>query len=366
MKICFLMRSEYESVHGGDVIQIENYKNQLETRGHSCTLSGSFLDEEFDVYIIVNIDRPIELYVYYLKIKKTNKPYYIVPIHHPIDAVSYYEQHIKGGLSGLFATVFRSFYTREKIKNLYRAFRGRSWYFKHIILTLPFNYISLTSQVIQESNGLFCISEQEADSIRARFTHDFTYCVLINAVAADKVCSSKNDLASLNDMYDVVVVGRIESRKNQVGIIRALKDSNLKVAIVGPLSELDGKYKDEFLKLVSSHNNISHLGALPHSSLFPLLRKCKVLINASYFEVSPLVDVEAAILGCRVVSTKNGYTKSNIEDVALVDPDDYEQIHAACISEISKWPTSHRINREVYSWSFAGDKMDNFILSTLK
>lgn len=366
MKICFLMRSEFSLVHGGDVIQIENYKLQLESRGHSCTLLGSFPDEEFDVYIIVNIDRPIELYAYYLKIKKINKPYYIVPIHHPIDAVSYYEEHIKGGISGLFATIFRSFYTREKIKNLYRAFRGRSWYLKHIILTLPFSYVSLTAKVIRESNGLFCISEQEADSIRARFGHDFTYCVLINAVAVDKVCSSTNDAVSPSDMYDVVVVGRIESRKNQVGIIKALKDSNLKVAIVGPLSVQDAKYKDDFLKLVSSHNGISYLGALPHSSLFPLLRKCKVLVNASYFEVSPLVDVEAAILGCRVVSTKNGYTKSNIEDVSLVDPDDYGQIHAACISEIGKWPTSHMINREVYSWSFAGDKMEDFILSTLK
>lgn len=32
MKICFLMRSEFSSVHGGDVIQVENYKIQLESR----------------------------------------------------------------------------------------------------------------------------------------------------------------------------------------------------------------------------------------------------------------------------------------------------------------------------------------------
>lgn len=32
----------------------------------------------------------------------------------------------------------------------------------------------------------------------------------------------------------------------------------------------------------------------------------------------------------------------------------------------SKWPTSHKINSEVYSWSFAGDKMNNFISSTFK
>lgn len=212
----------------------------------------------------MNIDRPIELYAYYLKIKEKNKPYYIVPVHHPIDAVSYFsERHVKVGSLVFFSTIFRSFYTREKIKNIYRAFRGRTWYLRHIFLTLPYSYVSLTSKVIQESNGLFCISEQEADSIRDRFCSNFKYCVLVNAVDVDMVRSSSSDMVAPDKLYDVVVVELNWVRKNQVGIIKALRNRNLKVAIVGPLSEQDAKYKNEFLKLASAHEGISYLGALP-------------------------------------------------------------------------------------------------------
>ncbi|WP_261903464.1 glycosyltransferase [Vibrio fortis] len=339
------MRSEFKKVHGGDVVQVLNYVKYLEELGNTCKLVGRFPKEEFDVYIIVNIDRPIEVYSYYRHIKRKNKPFFVVPIHHPIDAVSKYEIEIRGGVGGLLASIVPDFYKREKIKNISR-FVKRKWYLKLIFMTMFLDYKKVIKNVIENAECVFCISNQEKREIANRFNVEFKSKIVRNGV--DITNDVVHEAEERN--FDLVVVGRIEERKNQISIIKAMSAERFNIVFVGAMDRKPTPYQNEFLKLVNANERLIYKGKLSQKELFSLYSNCKVLVNASFFEVSPLVDIEAALFGCRVVSTQFGYTSENICDVKLVNPYCIESINSVCKEALVSSDIKHHIDTKVLSW----------------
>lgn len=349
MKVCFLMRSEFKSVHGGDVVQINNYCNYLETNEVSCELHASFPEEPFDAYFIVNIDRPIEVYNYHKKIIKTGKPYYVIPIHHPVDAVSKFEMYSRGGFGQYLAKAIPDFYRREKVKNISRSLK-RAWYVKYILKTLFLNYRKMIKGVLEQADCVFCIADKERIAMNRRFNASFEYEIVKNGI--DSTYFNSTDLSERN--IDVLVVGRIEQRKNQLSVIKALKGTGLVVSFAGATEDNLTQYQKAFLSECSDLKNFHYLGKLTQKELFRYYAKSKLVLNASFFEVSPLVDIEGAAMGCRVVSTKYGYTDENIEGVRLIDPYSTEEIKAACLSELKYSDASYHLNLKLLSWENTG------------
>jgi len=319
-KIAFLMRYNYLEVGGGDVQQVTSYIPYFRSKGYECELvkdldSSNVLN--FDIFIIVNIDRPIETlnYFNFLRNSVPDKKVFIIPIHHPIDAVSRFEKQEKGLVFSLLCTIFPDFYTREKFKNFVRGIRYKKLIplaFKHVFV----NYRLATKKILQSVDGVIYISNGERVSVESDF--DCTpknYCIAYNAVDTD--FSKKIEI---DRKFDVVVVGRIEPRKNQLNVVNALASIPVAAIIIGPTSESNKQYNINFMNAVDRSSNIQYLGAMDHLDVLSYLTNSKVLLNASYFEVNPLVDLEAALCGCGVVTTKFSYSKESLPNVIEIDP----------------------------------------------
>lgn len=104
----------------------------------------------------------------------------------------------------------------------------------------------------------------------------------------------------------VLCVGRIEPRKNQLGLIRAVQGTGLRLTLVG--KPVPG-HEDYFYQCLREGKNVVlYLGALPHRSpeLARLYRSARVVALASWYETPGLAALEGAIAGANVVVTAFG------------------------------------------------------------
>jgi glycosyltransferase involved in cell wall biosynthesis len=87
-----------------------------------------------------------------------------------------------------------------------------------------------------------------------------------------------------------------------------------------------------------------------------------VHVSASWFEVAPLVDLEAAASGCAVVASRAGYTHEYLGDAALyVDPTDgIDQLRTTILQALKSAPEmgARALERvRQYTWKAAAAKL---------
>ena len=119
----------------------------------------------------------------------------------------------------------------------------------------------------------------------------------------------------------VLQIGRFDANKNQLNVIRAVKDTNINVVFIGGADETESSNYFEKCKLEAEGcDNITFLGWLTHNNpLFSsALQHAKALILPSYFETFGLVALEGAIYGAEVcLSTTLPLNDFNVFDARL-------------------------------------------------
>ncbi len=125
------------------------------------------------------------------------------------------------------------------------------------------------------------------------------------------------------DRY-VLVVGRIERRKNQAGIAAALANSKLKLVFIG--RALDGDYQKLVTRL--GGKNLLHIEHLEDRQLLAsAYHGASVFLMASWAEGAPLAALEAASAGTPLVLSSMASEQEYFGDDALyVHPLDLEDI----------------------------------------
>ncbi len=105
----------------------------------------------------------------------------------------------------------------------------------------------------------------------------------------------------------VLNVGNIEPRKNQLGLVRAMKDSKLPVVLIG--HRRDEAYADRVMS--EGGDSVRHLGHLDHHDprLASAFSACSVFVLPSTLETPGLAALEAAASGAAVVVTSEGSTR---------------------------------------------------------
>jgi len=364
MKLAFLMRSDFKQKRGGDVVQVEAYCRELERMGHQCKLLDVLENSDcqgYDGFILVNIDRPVETVDYWRMIKASapDAKVFLIPIHHPISAINKFERKRRGLGYSIFNSFFPDFYFREKIKNLVRFRRNR-----RLLLTslghLGISYRRAISDILRSVDGIIYISEGEKNSVE----HDFDvvssrYVVAHNAV---ELAERPDFIDWSSRKYDVVVVGRIEPRKNQLSVLQALGKSGHKVCFIGSVNKNSDSYCDEFLKRVNESANFDYLGVMPHGETLKVVANSRMLLNTSYFEVNPLVDLEAALVRTQVITTKYSYTPESLPNADLVDPWDVKDIRRKVEDLLGSRKNTLKGARVSESWYEPAKKIEEMIL----
>lgn len=365
MKISFLIRVDCFDKYGGDTYQIEQYKKYLELYGDTVTISNDLnFPRDSDFYILVNLDRPIELLIYYEKLKRyglENKAI-LLPIHHSLKSIKQFESNSRTGVLGFLSWLIKDYNKREKIKNIHRGIYYPALR-KYSFLHLSNDYEKNIKKILDSINSCIVLSHAEVQHIRNDYGVDISAkSVLIrNGVELSPELPHEEPDKSI----DILICGRIEERKNSLGILLELQKTNLSVVFVGGENKNNKRYLNDFKNVLSNANNIRYLGKKSHEELVSLYLKSKFHLSASWFEVASLVDLEAFAYGCKVISSTEGSTNEYLKDQAIyISPKNIGQLIPLLekVNSDTNIKEQNDFIRRNFTWEIASRKLYDFLL----
>jgi glycosyltransferase involved in cell wall biosynthesis len=163
----------------------------------------------------------------------------------------------------------------------------------------------------------------------------------------------------------VLCPGRIEPRKNQLGLVKAMKGTGVTVVLLGDAVPGQEKYLAECQS--AGQDEVIHVPRVAHDD--PLLASAYAAAGCvalcSWFETPGLVALEAAMTGCPLVLPRGGSADEYFGDLAeYVDPEDEDGIRDAVIDALAggrsellaahvrhylTWDTTAEITTEAYA-----------------
>ena len=126
----------------------------------------------------------------------------------------------------------------------------------------------------------------------------------------------------------VICVGRIEGRKNQFNLIKALNGTEFQLIIIGSPSANQVDYYEKCKEIAAP--NVSFVENIGQEKLIDYYKAAKVHVLPSWFETTGLSSLEAAAMGCNIVITDKGDTREYFENFAYYcDPTSAQSIFDA-------------------------------------
>jgi glycosyltransferase involved in cell wall biosynthesis len=342
MKIVFIVRSTIFTAKGGDTIQVQETAAGLRNLGVEVDIirtSEKINYPDYDLLHFFNITRPADIL---LHVKTSAKPFVVSTI-----LINYglYDKHHRYGIAGkLFNIIPAS--GIEYAKTLFRFLAGRDklvstaylWKGQHASI----------KEILGKAKAVLVQAKEEYDDLVKLYTVESEYYVIKNGINAGLFQYSKT---ISRDKNTVLSVARFEGLKNQYNLIKAINNSAYKLVLIGDAAPSQKGYYQKCREIASG--NVSFISYLPQQQLTDYYAMAKVHVLPSWFEVCGLSSLEAAAMGCNIVITDNGYTRSYFGDDAFYcDPEKPESILQAidramqtdCEDELQK-----KI-RNTYSW----------------
>lgn len=159
------------------------------------------------------------------------------------------------------------------------------------------------------------------------------------------------------DCQYVLEVARFDKNKNQINVIKALKDTDIEVVFAGGPDFADHGYYEECLELAKGSPNIHFLGWLDSQSelLKSAYGNAKVLIAPSFYETFGLSIIEGAMAGAVPVISRTLpiLDYDALQNCLTCDPNSPEDIRTKVETALhtnSSGEFRDRIQRE-FSWN---------------
>lgn len=351
VRIAFALRADAVAKPGGDAKKVQHYTPFLEAAGHEVVtvFSTSQLSAaRADVCHVINLDLPIENLKYARVARRLGVPVVVSTVSHPYSGLrGLYEKsadrHFRR-LRGLGIPAEVGLLLRERVKLATR--RDASFF------TSSFRYRKAQQKLLDVSDAVLPMAEGEARELRDNFVLPELIRVVPNGLSFQMLDAHRARST------DVAVVGRVEPRKNTLELARALAKTTHQCTFIGARNDNHVDYFDSFKKLVDTCSNLSYTGPLASGEVRLRLANAKTYINGSWCEVVSQSDIEAASMGCRVVSTSHSYLADFLgERSATFDPSRlFDQNASSYVSEMLASAAVARAPR-VTSWADASDQL---------
>ena len=348
MRVVFIVRSNLFSTRGGDTIQVQETAAQLTSIGVSVDIKLTNETIDYSIYDLLhffNIIRPADILVH---INKANKPYVISTI---FVEYSEFDKKYRKGFGGLLFKFLSPDFI-EYTKALARLMKGNDR-----IVSKQYLWLGQKRSILKVLSGasyLLPNSESEYDRLKKNFAVTNRYRVIPNGVG--KLFIESNEYEE-KDASMVICVARIEGIKNQLNLVKALRNTAFKLFVIGGFSPNQEKYYKECKR--SATSNITFIQHVPQADLIKFYKKAKVHILPSWFETTGLSSLEAAVLGCNVVITDKGDAKEYLNKYAFYcDPalpeSIFEAVNAASKARVD--PGLAEMVKRNYSWKKAAEE----------
>jgi polysaccharide pyruvyl transferase WcaK-like protein/glycosyltransferase involved in cell wall biosynthesis len=338
LRVLMQIRPDFREKPGGDVVQLEAMLPYLGEMGVTAELTGEVAPDlsGYDLIHTINLDRPEEPYRHCLNALSQDKPIALSTVH--TDLSEFYQwvspEYWVLPEPGEGDPEPRPAPPPEPVEARRRAR-------EHL----------QRQAIIDWSSSYLPNAQMNAEYLHEAFGLDLTRTVLVpNAVLESCFDPSPDLFVSKHGLRDFVLcVGRIEAKKNQLGLVAALRGQGIPLVLVGSANppeylELCRRYADE---------NVHFLDRMSEEELASAYAAAKVHALASWVELPGLTSLEAAAAGCNIVSTDRGSPPEYFGDLAwYCDPCSVESIRQA-VRAAYEAPRSGRLRERMqdrYTW----------------
>lgn len=320
MKVAFISRATLYTSPGGDTKQLEETAAGLRLMGVQVDvfLANEKIDySSYDLLHFFNIIRPADVIAH---VRKSRKPYVVSTIFVEYGNVK------EEGRTGMVGTIKKMLPESlfEYVKTVARAVKnGEKIVSKEYLL---WGHTKSTMYVAKHANMLLPNSESEYKRFVAKYPVNTPHHVIPNGINEQQIGATYPH----NEKYKnaILCMGRIESRKNQLNLIRALNNGPYQLYIHGKPSPNNMAYFEQCKQEAAANVHLG--GHLDEQELYTAYANAKVHVLPSYFETTGLSSLEAAVMGCNIVVTDRGDTRDYFKnDAWYCEPEDPASIREA-------------------------------------
>ena len=345
IKVAMIVRATFYTSKGGDTIQVLQTAAHL--AGYDICVDIKLTSEkieygQYNLLHFFNITRPADILYH---IRKAKKPFFVSTI--LIDYSEYDKYHRKGFSGKLFR--FLNADSIEYLKTISRWLLG-----KDKLMSLDYVWKGQRRTIIEILKQAALLLPNSHSEYR-RLIQQYN-CITDHMVVPNGVDTS---LFSFNNKIEkdprlVICVARIEGLKNQVNLIRALKNTRFNLVIIGAAALNQTSYYHTCREMATE--NIRFIEHLPQEELVSYYQKAKVHVLPSWFETTGLSSLEAAAMGCNIVITDKGDAREYFgNDAIYCDPASPENIYST-IEKAAALPNNGFLQKKIlmqYSWEQA-------------
>lgn len=341
MRVLWLVRRNLREHPGGDTVQLEQTAAALGRLGVAVDMRSECpaTIPEHDLVHLFHLDRLWENLDHLRRVQSAGRPVVLSPIWWPADEFD------RGGRAGV-----QGWLARRLGSEAYQGLRLMQRYLLHCRecrcvprpARLWTNFVAAARELLRGVAAILPNSRAEAEQIEQRFGIRRPACVVPNGADTARfrlpVAPAARDGA--------LSVGRIEPRKNQLGLIRALRGSGIPLTIVGGAGRFNRRYERRCRAAADEH--VRFLPARPAEELPALYHAAAVHACVSWYETPGLASIEAALCGCALVVTPGGCTREYFgADAAYCRPDDAGSIRGAVEEALVRGPSARLAQRLV-------------------
>jgi glycosyltransferase involved in cell wall biosynthesis len=346
MKVLFRIRSDVDRFPGGDYVQLRKTRSALDQLGVETAVAPGLgeIGESFDVVHLFNTTRIHETAVQCAQAVRQGVPVVISPIWHSFAEMKRcYRRlyHLPVFPIGAYLGAKEAWYARRSRLPLYPP------------ATLDFR--GTQRRVLRAARAVLPNSRIEAQTLeREAGLRPARTFIIPFGFDAPRVAQ-----LGWPERRDVICAGRIEPRKNQLGVIRAFKAlprQGDRLLLYGAWNESHPGFVERVRReLVPGW--VEYGGQLSQEDLYAAYGRARLVVLASFFETFGLVALEGIACGAAVCVSDSGYTREFFGDcVRYCDPFSVESIRDGLLAALSTPPPDYAALLTRFSWADAATK----------
>lgn len=358
MRVIFQSRTTLFAVPGGDTVQLTKTAEYLRALGVEVDISTELEPDlsGYDLVHLFNLMRPQEVFLQARNAKKQGKRVALSTIY---GLYTEYERKVRPGVAGLVVRHLSPWQV-ERLKVIARALVNLEVN-KGAAYVAVFGYRNLCSQIAEMTDVFLPNSASEMGRVHTDYASSKgkPFVVVPNAVDTSIFHPDRVNLDETVRRYEgcVLSAARIEGRKCQLELVRAMKDLPYQLVLIGKPAPNHVAYFDLIKK--EAGDRVHFLGQVPHDELAQYYKAAKVHALISWMETPGLSSLEAGVMGCNLVITEKGDTRDYFsEDAYYCEPDSVESIREAIIRayEAPSNPFLVRRIRDDFNWHKTAEK----------
>lgn len=357
MMVLLRIRSDVKKYPGGDYIHLQKTREALERRGISCIVSPGLdpMPSGIDIVHLFNTTRIHETFLQFREARRRGVPVVLTPIWHSTAEMERFYQR----LYGLPWLPIQAYLGAKEIRYARRSQLAMFW-------PATFQFRELQREVVRGCDALLPNSKAElrilGDELAVQPRASFVVPLGFEPLERSN--------APVEERRDLLCVGRIEPRKNQLEVARAFRSrarGKDRLLFYGSVNHSHRQYWKQVQKHLRD-GELEYRGFVPQEEIFAAYARAKGAILASFFETCGLAALEAIACGAKTCVSDTLYTREFYQDsVTYCDPFSSESIACGIDDLLAKVETPPPARLPSYSWDEVAEQTVeayNYVLSS--